>query len=216
MKVIDLTRAITSDMQMYPGSEQPSIRHVSSVPEEGYRESVFVLSSHTGTHIDAPAHMIEDGKKLEDYPVSAFWGKAVIIDCSGLDKGQIETDDLLIANRRIEEIEKIDYVLLKTGWGKYWGTDMYYEPFPSLTVEAAQYLADNRIKGIGTDTLSIDTIDSDNFPVHHVLFRQDILVVENLANLDDIASETFYFSCMPLKMEDSEASPVRAFAVEFL
>lgn len=158
MKITDLSHVISSRMPLYPGSATPEIKTLYDVEKDGFMETEFTLSSHTGTHIDALFYMLEEGAKLAEYEIEKFFGKALIVDCTHLQKDQIEADDLLGAQRRMDET---DFVIIKTGWSRFWGTPGYMERYPVLSIEAAQLIAENELKGIGLDSLSIDVVSTD-------------------------------------------------------
>ena len=84
MNVIELTHTIQGDMPVYPGTEQPVLTTACTIREAGYRETLLHMYSHTGTHMDAPAHMIEGGKTLDTFPAEAFVGPGLALDCRGL------------------------------------------------------------------------------------------------------------------------------------
>ena len=83
MKVYDLTHTIQNDMPVYPGTVQPKLTTACTIQEVGYRETLLHMYSHTGTHMDAPAHMLRDGTALDCYDAAKFAGPAVVVDCQG-------------------------------------------------------------------------------------------------------------------------------------
>ena len=213
MKVTDLTHVIYSDMPVFPGTEQPILEKVKALENEGYREAKISMYSHTGTHIDAPAHMLSQGPRLDDLDVEHYIGKAVILDFS---TGGMELIDLASLKPYEEKIKKVEFLIIKTGWSKYWGDKKYFEDFPSLSEEAAKWLSEFNLKGIGVDTASIDTIKSTTFAVHKILLQKNILIIENLTNLDSLGKEYFVLSVLPLKNKNADGSPVRAVSIEDL
>lgn len=110
-------------------------------------------------------------------------------------------------------IEDLDYLILKTGWSKYWGDNNYFEGFPTLSTDAAEWVLKHNLRGIGIDAMSVDPIEAKTFPVHHILFKKDFIIIENMANLDEVGDEQFLLSCLPLKLKDADGSPVRAVAI---
>lgn len=210
MKVIDLSHEIHAKMPVFPGTEPPRFEPANTLESDGFVEKKITMYSHTGTHVDAPYHMLRSGMSLDNFEIEHFMGRAAVIDVSDV-QIDIEVHHLLSHK---EKIGKIDYLILKTGWSKYWGSENYFKGFPALTAAAAHWLADYQLRGIGVDTISIDTIESTTFPVHHILFEKNLLVIENLMNLDAISTEYFIFSCTPLKTLEADGSPTRAIAIE--
>ncbi|MDD2573768.1 MAG: cyclase family protein [Bacillota bacterium] len=213
MKVVDLTHTIHPDTPVFPGTEQPIFSRANTIERDGFRETKITMYSHTGTHIDAPAHMLDGGLSLDSINIEGFIGKAVILDFSNLKSGLIDIDDIKPWEKKIQ---RALFVIIKTGWSKYWGQDKYYGGFPSLSREAAGWLAGFNLKGIGVDAISIDDMDSTTFDVHKTLLSNNILIIENLTNLDAVENEYFTLCVMPLKTKDSDGSPVRAAAIEDL
>ena len=111
MKVIDLTHTICEDMPVYPGTEQPKLTVVNTCEADGFRESLLQLYSHTGTHIDPPAHLFPDGRTLDQFPPEQFLGKALVIDCRHLKAGERITADCLKPYG--DKVRQADFLLLK-------------------------------------------------------------------------------------------------------
>ena len=84
MNVIELTHTIQGDMPVYPGTEKPVLTTACTIRDAGYRETILHMYSHTGTHMDAPAHMIELGRTLDAFPAETFVGPGFVLDCRGL------------------------------------------------------------------------------------------------------------------------------------
>ena len=207
MKVYDLTHTIKNDMPVYPGTEQPQLTTACTIEEAGYRETLLHMFSHTGTHMDAPAHMLLDGAVLDSYDADKFTGTAVVVDCRG------EADISLPLLKRYD-LDGVDFVLFCTGWDKKWGSPEYYEGFPCLTADAAAYLATLPLKGVGEDSISLDPCGSVDFPNHITLLRADFVNTENLAGLDALIGRRFTFVTLPLKFENSDGCSCRAIAME--
>lgn len=211
MKVIDLTHNICAEMPVYPDTEQPIIQKVKTFQMDGYRESKLMMSSHTGTHIDAPAHMLSNGKYLNSLDISYFIGNATIIDLSKENIRLINVDRL---KSFVDKIKNVEFLIIRTGWSKYFGNEKYFEDFPSLSEESAKWLAEFKLKGIGIDAISIDDMKSTTFSNHNILMKNNIIIIENLTNLHSIDEEYFTLSILPLKYENADGSPVRAVAIE--
>ncbi|MBI9102487.1 MAG: cyclase family protein [Spirochaetales bacterium] len=212
MKIIDLTHEICQGMPVFPGTEPPVLLDANTFENSGFREKKISMYSHTGTHIDAPAHMLKEGVSLDRLDISHFMGEAFIFDFSKNNSKQIEIEDLKPYE---DKLKHTDFLIIKTGWDQYWGDDKYYEDFPALSLKAAEWLAEFNLKGLGVDSISIDPMSSTDFEVHKILLARNILSIENLTNLDSIKGERFTLSILPLKSRDADGSPVRAVAMEF-
>jgi arylformamidase len=211
MKITDLTHVIYSDMPVFPGTEGPIFIKANTLEKDGFQEAKITMYSHTGTHIDAPAHMLSNGPSLDNLEIEQFIGKATIIDFSNTNEKLIDINKLKLYE---EKIKNVEFIILKTGWSKYWGTKKYFEDFPSLSAEAATWLSQFNLKGIGIDAISIDDMESTTFEVHKILMPKNIIIIENLTNLDSIINEYFILSILPLKNKDADGSPVRAISIE--
>ncbi|MCI7208154.1 MAG: cyclase family protein [Clostridiales bacterium] len=211
MKIIDLTHTIANDMTVYPGDDQPKNKIVCTVARDGYKETSLHIHSHNGTHMDSPNHVFENGITLDKIDVINFVGKAALIDCSSLMEGDFITYDFIENNKDI--IDKSDFIIFRTDWSKYWNTDKYLGKYPILSDEVVNFIITSKKKGIGFDTISVDSIDSTNYSNHLKILGNDILIFENLTNLNQINSDTFVFCALPLKFENSDGAPIRAIAM---
>lgn len=212
LQIVDLTQIISPQMPVYPGTEPPVFDVGCTLEVDGFREKKLTLFSHTGTHIDAPAHLLAEGKTLDQFPASQFVGPACCLDFSDFTGGQIEVADLEPYRPHLEQVE---FCLLHTGWSRYWGDPQYFVGFPVLSLAAAQWLCRFDLKGIGFDAISADPVASRDLPIHQQLLGKDLVLIENLTNLEPLPRQQFLFSCLPLKLADADGSPVRAVAVFF-
>lgn len=211
MNVIDLSHGISAEMSVYPGTEAPLIEEVNNIEESGFSERKISLFSHTGTHIDAPSHMLKTGKHLGQFNVGYFIGAAGVIDFSNINRDKITKD---VLEGYGDYIDRIEYLIISTGWSAYWGTDDYFAGYPTLTVETIRWLNDNfNLRGLGVDAISVDHWNSNSFPIHMELFKKGKIIIENLTNLDSLLNKKFTLSCLPLKIDDADGSPTRAIAI---
>lgn len=206
--VLDLTHTLAEGMPVYPGTEPPTLRPANTVAQDGFAEKLLTMYSHTGTHIDAPAHMLVEGATLDRMEAGRFVGTACVLDVTG--KNTIV--QAFLESRR-DLLDGCEFVLFHTGWSRLWGQEAYFEGFPVLVPEAVQWLADRQLKGIGFDAISVDPVGSADFPIHMILFRKGMLSIENLTGLEPLIGRRFLFSCLPLKIEAADGSPVRAVAI---
>ncbi len=209
MKIIDLSHRIEPGMPVYPGMEAPVLTFPFDLDKDGFVETRITLLSHTGTHMDAPAHILAGGITLDRMPVSTFYGQAICIEAvSG--RQEITIDDLMPFE---SEIQAADFVFFRTGWSRLWGKPDYFEGYPALTTEAAVYLNDFTLKGVGFDTISADAAQAHDFTIHKMILGKNRIIIENLTNLDQLPPVLFSTACFPLHFSNSDGSPVRAVAL---
>lgn len=211
MKVIDLTHTIREGMPVYPGTEAPRLIPANSYERDGFRETLLRMTTHTGTHMDAPAHLFPDRPTLDKLPAAQFIGRALAVDCRHLHEGEAITMDCLSPYGAL--IDQADFLLFNLGWDKRWGTDAYFGDYPCLDGEVLDYIIAGRYKGIGFDVIGLDPIADENLTRHkRLLSARDIVNIENLAHLDQCGRDLFNFSCFPLRLENADGSPIRAVA----
>ncbi|MFL0166431.1 cyclase family protein [Candidatus Clostridium helianthi] len=212
MKVIDLTHTISENMPVYPGTEKPKLEVASTYEKDGFKETLLIMFSHTGTHMDSPSHLFSQRTTLDSFNAEQFVGKGIVVDCSNLKEGQKITMKYIEAVK--EKADIAQYILFYTGWDKYWGTDAYFGNYPYITEEVAEYLIKSKKKGVGIDVIGIDPIKDENLTIHKKLFAEtDIVVIENLTSLDKVGNDIFTFCALPIKFKDSDGAPVRAIAI---
>ncbi|MBR0598834.1 cyclase family protein [Sinanaerobacter chloroacetimidivorans] len=212
MKVIDLTHFISEDMPVYPGTEGPKFKPANSYEVDGFKETLMTMYTHTGTHMDPPAHLFAGRTTLDQFPITQFVGKALVVDCSDLKEGQRITMDSISKNK--DKADQAEFILFRLGWDKYWGTEQYFGDYPYIDDEVVDFLIKGNKKGVGLDVIGIDPIPDENLPIHKRLFKEnEIVVIENLMNLDLVGSDLFIFCALPLKHIDADGSPIRAIAI---
>jgi arylformamidase len=205
MKLYDLSYLLSNETPVFPGMSKPRFQSAATIEKDGYRETRFEMDSHTGTHIDAPAHMLENGKTLDQLPVDRFSGKALIV-CVPESTKRIEKDFLV----QIEDkLKKVEFVLFKTGWSRFWGTSQYFKDFPTLSADAVKWLLTFSLKGIGFDVISADPVDSTTYPNHFSILGKRLIIVENLRFPEELIETEGDFFCFPLHFENADGSPVR-------
>ncbi len=216
MEVIDLTYLIEEGMTTFSSHWHPivEITHLGRHGFEGRETKKVVLGTHTGTHMDAPLHFIENGKSIDDIPLSRLIGAVTILDFSHLEENQAITKDMLM------KVDLSERIILKYGWQKKWGTARYYMDYPFISEEAAHYLVEQNVKLIAMDTPSPDdsrikldkaSLGSEaDSPVHKILLGNDVYLVEYLANLDQVENtKDWNISVMPIKIKNADGAPAR-------
>ncbi len=205
--IVDLTHTLKNKITVYPNDPEPIFAKGNTIEKDGFAEINITMSTHTGTHIDAPSHLIPNTQSLDEFELEKFVGPATVIDCSEVDEINMEW-----LKQRAEDITNVEFVLFYTGWQYKWNTESYFDEFPTLTKEAVEWLAGLNLKALGFDTISVDKMTSETLPNHNILLQKETLIMENLTNLDQLLSKSFELNCIPLKIKNSDGSPIRAFA----
>lgn len=212
MKPIDLTLTISKSLQSFPGSPQPQFILWSNIKDDGYNLELLFLSSHTGTHLDAPYHFSQNGIKIHQIPLNRLIRKAILIKLKKTKNSSITKEDIILFEKKNGIIPNHSSVLFFTEWQKNLKKDNYFTENPGLDKLAANYLISKKINLVGIDSPSIDLGKDESFIVHHLFSKNNILIVENLTNLNKISSREFNLTILPLKLKDATGSPVRAVA----
>ena len=210
MEVIDLTHTISAGMPVYPGTEGPRFEVGNTYEKDGFKETLVSMFTHTGTHMDPPAHLYNGAPTLDSLPPEQFVGKAYVADCSELGAGDIITMDYIDCKKA----DSADFILFYTGWSKYWGKEEYFGNYPVVNSEVIDYIRKSEKKGIGLDTIGLDPISDVNLTLHKKLLSQNsVVIIENLKNLDKLLNCEFIFCALPIKLENADGSPIRAIAI---
>jgi len=212
MNVIDLTLTVSDKIPTFPGSPQPSFIPWENVKEDGYNLEMLFLSTHTGTHMDAPYHFLEKGAKIHEISLKKLVSEAVLIKSKKKGGESITKIDIQKFEKKHGKIASFSSVIFYTGWQRNLQKKYYFEKNPGLSVSAAKYLASKKISLVGIDSPSIDVGKDSKFSVHKVFAKKGMLIVENLANLEKIKSPKFHLVVLPLKLKNATGSPVRAIA----
>ena len=203
MKYIDLTHTFTDNMPVFPGDPKATLEQVAYLEKDTYNDHQITTIMHVGTHMDAPLHMIENGKYLDEMNPSKFFGKGVVVDIRGkkvLDESVLEE----------KEIGKDSVVLFYTGFGEKYRTEDYFNDYPEMTEDLAKKLVALEVKIVGMDSLGPD---HDNpWIAHKTLLANEILILENLTNLEQLLTvNEFEIIALPAKFH-TDAAPVRVIA----
>lgn len=210
MTILDLTHPIEAAMPVYPGTLPPTLAPSNTIQADGFAETLLSFYSHTGTHMDAPAHIFPGGATLDSFPADQFLGRALVLDCVGIE-GTIGMD---VLHRAGPDLERADFLLFHTGWDRKWGSPAYFEGFPCIDQAVAAYVVSTAKKGIGLDAISADPVSGASLSIHRLLLATGkTVIVENLTNLEKIGPGLFTFCALPLKFAHADGAPVRAIAI---
>jgi arylformamidase len=206
-RIYDISVLLGQESVDYPG-DPPFKQELVSDMEKGGGADVSSLSmcAHAGTHIDAPAHFIKDGKRVDEYGVEKFTMPAVVIEVSG--SGSVGPDD--IAGHEIKEGGAVLFKTenSKSGLSK---SGEFCKEYVYIKKETAKILADMKVSLVGIDYLSIDEYDSENHPAHNIFAKADTLILEGI-DLSEVPPGNYTLICLPLKIK-AEAAPARAILI---
>ena len=190
----DITRAFDGDMMVYPGDPAISVKQKE---EKGCRVSALSLSTHSGTHLDAPSHYISSGITVDRIPFETLMGEARVIDLSA-NFGSIGRYDLE------GKVKGAKRVLLKTSFS---GKRSFTDNYPHLTNEAAEYLLNEGVIFIGIDTPSIESFGG-NGSVHTRLLSNNVICAE-LLDLSFVTAGVYNMIALPLRLKGLDGAPAR-------
>jgi arylformamidase len=199
MKIIDITRPLSEDILIYPGDKRPVFRQV----DRGqYLISDLQMSTHTGTHIDAPFHYLKTGDTIDSIPLSHIMGKCRVIDMT-------RAGTSITSHHLKGRLDGIHRLLLKTSFS---AKDCFDENFPSLTADAARLITGSDMKCIGIDSPSIESFKSDG-TVHRELLSKGCIIIE-LLNLLNVGEGDYTLVALPLPFTGLDGSPARVVLIE--
>lgn len=202
MQLIDLTRIFHVSMPVFPGDTPPAWKQIAFIEKDGYNVSQLQTGMHVGTHIDAPLHMVANGKPLSAFPAEHFIGPGYVVDARGLMR--VDRDLLKAVHLPAGAI-----VLIYSGWDAHFGTEAYYRDYPELTPDFAEYLVAAGVKIVGLDFPSPDRAP---YKVHRILLSHSVLIMENLTNLDVVPRDrAFEVIALPPPFE-ADGAPLRVVA----
>ncbi len=204
-KVYDISINIKNNMLSFPGDTPTRKEKTKDIKIDGYKLSNIRFSVHVGTHVDAPSHFIENGKNINDIELNYFMGNAQVIEIEN--KKKITKKEL--TNHDINS-EKI---LFKTNNSSYLKENEFNKDFIYLTLKGAKYLVEKGVRFIGIDYITIEELGTTNFDVHNFLLKSEVIILEGI-DLTEINPGIYYLTALPLKLNDCEASPVRAVLTE--
>lgn len=206
LAIFDISMEISGEMPVYKNrpEKRPKISAARTL-KDGANESKLDIFVHTGSHVDAPYHILENGKRIDEVPLDKFMGKCIVLDFT-------KTNDSITENslrKNKIKINKEDIVLLKT---KNKLEKEFDFNFTYLEKSGAEYLASKKIKAVGIDSLGIER-NQPNHETHKILLGNDIPIFEGL-DLSRVEQGNYFFHGLPLKIKKGDGSPVRAVLVK--
>ncbi len=202
MKIYDISIPLSGDVPIYPGDPPVIIEPALRVERgDGANVSRISLSTHSGTHIDAPRHIRDQGVSVDHLSLSLLAGRALVAEVGGTKK---------IGRRELERlpIKGEERLLLKTENSLLWSHPGFVEDYASLTEDGADYLVGIGIRLIGIDYLSIEPFEGDG-AIHQKLLEHGIVILEGL-NLNGVVRGIYELICLPIKIQGGDGAPARA------
>jgi kynurenine formamidase len=210
---VDISHRLGPDLARIPFFPPARFERIMSMPEDRLNATEIQMVCHFGTHVDAPCHFIPDGPAIDEIPLDRLQGPGVVwrIACEPYQLIEPEAFE-----RARPVLRRGDVVLLDTDWSRHLGSKRY-EQNPSLSVAAAQWLVDHDVKLLGVDfatpDLAVDRrADDFDWPVHHVLLSNGVLIAEHLTNLGSLSGRRIEVMFLALNIRGADGAPARVVA----
>ncbi len=227
-QVIDLTHPLNERNAYWPGEGYHPFKYevIATLETDGAYSGKYSTPEHLGTHIDAPNHFEADQPSVDQLPLEQLVGPAVIIDVhsrlTASSEYMLSVDDITNWEAQNGPIPEGAIVIMRSGWGYRWESDYRYKNadasgtlhFPGFSKEAAVFLTEERdIKGVGVDTMSVDSGSSKDFAAHHTLCSKGKWVLENLGNLEKLPARGMTLIVAPIKIDGGSGGQARVWAI---
>lgn len=206
--IIDLTLTLSNQMK---GVE---IESAKTLAKDGWNASTLHLYSHVGTHMDAPMHFEINNQTIDKIPVQRLVSEAWVVNLTHIAPSSLLTvEDMESIADKIQEGQSL---ILHTGWSKKLYTDAYRHKLPRISKELANWMGDKGIGLLGVEPPSVADVNNidEVTEIHTILMKNDIIILEGLANLHKISEEKITLIALPLKVENGDGAPARVLAME--
>lgn len=210
MTIFDITLPITTQMPVWPGDPPVIIEQVESMDKGSrYNQTRLAMSVHTGTHVDAPHHILNNHQTVDALPLDVLTGPALVV--------QLPDAIHEITGHVLEETQmpsRVERLLLRTRNSQYWqaGSHEFHTNFAAVQADGARWLVQHGIRLVGVDYLSVAPYDEGE-PTHRILLGAGIVVLEGL-DLHHISPGWYDLFCLPLKISHSDGAPARAVLIQ--
>lgn len=210
--IFDLSVTLKTYMPLWPTNPLLSVAPIGVAARDGYNVESYTSVTHSGTHIDAPYHMIDTMTTVDDLPLGQLVGEGYVI--------RPELDGPEITLERLKKKWKEEYngkiVLINTGWDKKRGfTKEFQYEFPGLALDTVDFLIERKPKVIGIDTLGIEPFSHGDFKVHKALLSEGFAFIEDLAGLDQLEEgKKYLIAALPLKIFKASGAMARVIAMD--
>jgi len=206
--IYDVSVPIVSGMPVWPSDPPLKLTpqsHISRDKTHTVHVTTIEMGSHTGTHIDAPYHFVEGGRRLESIPLDELVGTATVVQVAGARS---------ITRQHLQSLvwDGVRRVLFKTDNSGHWNDGTFYESFVYLEPDAAEFLVQQGVRLVGIDYLSIDAYKSEKHPTHFVLLPRNVVIIEGL-NLSHVAPGQYQLVALPLNLQSGDGAPARVILI---
>lgn len=201
MTLIDITRPMRTGMPVWPGDTAFSYEVSCSISESSLvNVGKLMMSTHTGTHVDAPFHYDKNGRKIAELDLSIFIGKALVVT--------MENQEILTAEDFKDiQLKGVERLLIKTN---SWQNHLEFpEKYTYISPCLAEMLGNSGVRLLGVDVPSVDHFESSNLITHHALYKNSIVILESL-QLKNVTDGIYELFAAPLNLTEADGSPVRA------
>jgi arylformamidase len=210
LKIFDISLPISPDLPVWPGDPPIVLERIRAKSEgSASNDSRIACSVHSGTHVDAPLHFIDQGASVEQLPLDILVGPAAVVEVPDTD---IITPNIL---ERLTLSEQTKRLLIKTRNAALWrdARQAFNPDFVALDSHAARWVVDRGIGLIGVDYLSVQLFKDKDPTTHRVLLDAGVVIVEGL-DLHAVKPGTYQLICLPLKLVGSDGAPARTILIE--
>lgn len=208
----DLSVTLETYMPIWPTNPLVEIKPIGTVVRDGYKVESYYSATHSGTHIDTPSHMLENGKTIDQIGIPSLVGEGYVI--------RPEITGTEISVESIKKVWKDEYngkiILINTGWDKKRGfTKEFQYDFPGLSRDTVDFFKEKKPLIIGIDTLGIEPFNHEDFAVHKALLGTGMTFIEDLANLDQLTEGKKYLvAALPIKIKGGSGAMARVIAMD--
>ena len=206
-KIIDLTLTVRQGM---PGVDLETAK---TIENDGWNAKTLHLYSHAGTHMDAPLHFGVNEKTIDKISLERCIGPAWLLDLSQIKpRAAITIADL---GDLVNKIEQGDSLIVRSGWSRFVDKPEYRNDLPRISEELARWCVQRKIRILGVEPPSVADVNNPEelTLIHRILLEGNITIVEGLCNLEHMNQNKFEFFALPLKVENGDGAPARAFAI---
>jgi len=207
--IYDVSVPIANGMPVWPSDPPLKLTpqaHLSRDRSHTVHVTTIEMGSHTGTHIDAPFHFVEGGRKLDEIPLKDLVGPVSVIQVTGVPS---------ITREHLKSLswKNVERVFFKTDNSEHWNDGVFFERFVYLEPDAAEFLVQRNIRLVGIDYLSIDPYKSEKHPTHFVLLGRNVIIIEGL-NLSRVPPGRYQMVALPLNLQGADGAPTRVIIME--